>query len=327
MKKYLLTLLSSFFLVQLMAQSRAMTIAEYEKAKTFTVKDLDNDTYVKFNNAYVLDRYEMRKPYIITGDDGLKKRMDLYRLISKDSMLDIATVIFYTNESGKLYTAVMPLFNSNGDIWNKYFEDIHAIDKVEKNYVLKLSYVLSKEFSFQLYKAINAGKDVKEEAGTYGTDICFPGDQLVLLSNGTQKALRDIRSGDEIISPDATTHQASIIRVKELVKHPAANYAITRLLVLHTAEQDTKEMHIVYLSGKVLQATPNHPVLTVAGKKQMGTVTTGDQLLCMDDHTHTLLTYTVVNKTEAAGGMQPVYNIIAAGGDTFMMNNIMVLQK
>jgi hypothetical protein len=168
---------------------------------------------------------------------------------------------------------------------------------------------------------------VKEAAGTYGTDICFPGDQLVLLSNGTQKALRDIRSGDEIISPDATSHQASIIRVKELVKHPAANYAITRLLVLHTAEQDTKEMHIVYLSGKVLQATPNHPVLTVAGKKQMGTVTTGDQLLCMDDHTHTLLTYTVVNKTEAAGGMQPVYNIIAAGGDTFMMNNIMVLQK
>ncbi|QHS61097.1 Hint domain-containing protein [Chitinophaga agri] len=327
MKKYLLTLLCSIVAIQLLAQSRPMTMAEYAKAKTFTVKDLDNDTYVKFNNTYILDRYEMRKPYVITGDDGQKKRIDLYRLVAKDSMLDIATVIFYTNEAGKLYTAVMPLFNSNSDIWNQYFEDIHAIDKVEKNYVLKLSYVLSKEFSYQLYKSMNAGKDVKEEAGTYGTDICFPGDQLVNLANGTQKALRDIRPGDEIISPDAATHQTNIIRVKELVQHHAENYAITSLLVMHVAEQQVAGVHQVTLSGKVLQATPNHPVLTKAGKKQMGTVVNGDQLLCLDEHTNTLVTYTVVNKTEAAGGKQPVYNIVAEGGDAFMMNNIMVLQK
>lgn len=327
MKKYLLTLLSSVCILQAMAQSRPITTAEYVKAKSFTVKDLDNDTYVKFNNAYVLDRYEMRKPYFITGDDGQKKRIDLYRLVAKDSMQEIATVIFYTNESGKLYTAVMPLFNNNADIWNQYFEDIHAIDKVEKNYVLKLSYVLSKEFSYQLYKAMNAGKNVKEEAGTYGTDICFPGDQLVTLANGTQRELRDIRPGDEIISPDAATHQTSTIRVKELVKHTAENYAITRLLVMHATELEATGAHVVTLSGKVLQATPNHPVLTIAGKKQMGTVTAGDQLLCMDEYTKTLVTYTVVNKTEAAGGRQAVYNIVAEGGDAFMMNNIMVLQK
>lgn len=327
MKKYLLTLLCAVCLTQAMAQSRPITKEEYIKAKNFTVKDPDNDTYVKFNNAYILDRYEMRKPYFITGDDGQKKRIDLYRLIAKDSMLDIATVIFYTNENGKLYTAVMPSFNSNGDIWNQYFEDIHAIDKVEKNYVLKLSYVLSKEFSYQLYKSMNAGKNVKEEAGTYGTDICFPGDQLVTLANGTQKELRAIRPGDEIISPDATTHQTNTIRVKELVEHAAENYAITRLLVMHATEEDAGDAHVVTMSGKVLQATPNHPVLTIAGRKQMGAVNTGDQLLCMDERTKTFVTYTVINKTEAAGGRQPVYNIVAEGGDAFMMNNIMVLQK
>ncbi|MBW8688206.1 Hint domain-containing protein [Chitinophaga rhizophila] len=327
MKKYLLTLLFTVAIVHLMAQSRPMTMAEYTKAKTFTVKDLDNDTYVKFNNEYVLDRYEMRKPYLITGDDGQKKRIDLYRLVAKDSMQDIATVIFYTNEAGKLYTAVMPLFNSNADIWNQYFEDIHAIDKVEKNYVLKLSYVLSKEFSYQLYKSMHAGKDVKEEAGTYGTDICFPGDQLVNLANGKQKALRDIRPGDEIISPDMATQQTHTIRVKELVQHTAENYAITRLLIIHAKEQQRGGMHEVILSGKLLQATPNHPVLTVAGRKQMGAVSEGDQLLCMDAHTRALVQYTVVNKTESAGGKQPVYNIVAEGGDAFMMNNIMVLQK
>ena len=59
---------------------RPLTMDEYEKAKSYVVKDLDNDTYVKFGTDYVLDRYEMRKPYFITGEDGLKKRVDLYKL-------------------------------------------------------------------------------------------------------------------------------------------------------------------------------------------------------------------------------------------------------
>lgn len=309
------------------AQSRPIRTEEYEKAKTFTVKDLDNDTYVKFNNAYVLDRYEMRKPYIITGDDGLKKRIDLYRLVAKDSMQDIATVIFYTNEKGMLYTAVLPLFNSNPDIWNKYFEDIHAIDKVEKNYVLKLSYVLSREFSFQLYKSMNAGKDVKAEAGTYGTDICFPGDEEVMLADGSKKVLKNIVPGDQIISLDAVTHTTSMMKVKELVVHRPANYAITQLLAVHVEADDTKEAHVVKISGKVLEATPNHPVQTSAGKKKIGEVSDGEELLCIDEKSQRVLMYVVVNKTEMAKGTQAVYNIVAEGEGTFMMNNIMVLQK
>lgn len=154
--------------------SRSMTMAEYEKAKTLSVKDLDNDTYVKFDNTYVLDRYESRKPYFITGDDGKRKRIDLYRFLLKDGLVELGTVIFYTNENGQLHKACLPGFRADAKIWEKYFEDIHATDKTEANYVLKLSYVLSKEFGFQLYKAANQGKDLSKESGTYGSDICFP---------------------------------------------------------------------------------------------------------------------------------------------------------
>ena len=35
---------------------RPMTMEEYEKAKQFAVKDLDNDTYVKIDNSYILER-------------------------------------------------------------------------------------------------------------------------------------------------------------------------------------------------------------------------------------------------------------------------------
>ncbi len=153
--------------------TRPLTMAEYQKAKSFAIKDLDTETYVKFENAYILDRYEARKPYFITGDDGLKKRMDLYKLLSKEGMQELGTMVFYTNEKGKQYKAVLPNFTADGKVWEKYFEDIHAIDKEEKNFVLKLSYILSKELSFQQYKALNQGKDLKAESATYGNDICF----------------------------------------------------------------------------------------------------------------------------------------------------------
>ncbi len=238
---------------------RVLSADEYAKAKTFKVKDLDNDTYVKLENTYVLDRYEMRKPYFITGDDGLKKRIDLYKLIAKEGMQELGTMIYYTNEKGALYTAVLPGFRADAAVWEKYFEDIHAIDKEEKNFVLKLSYVLSKEFGFQLYKSANQGKNLKAESGTYSNNICFPGSQQVTMANGATKALKDIRPGDRVVTIDPLTRQANTVRVKELVAHEAENYAITSLLVVATQEASTAAGMEVHMSSRVLQATPNHP--------------------------------------------------------------------
>ncbi|HEY0610781.1 MAG TPA: hypothetical protein VGD35_14025 [Chitinophaga sp.] len=309
------------------AAPRALTAEEYAKAKTFKVKDLDNETYVKFENTYVLDRYEMRKPYFITGDDGLKKRIDLYKLVAKEGMQELGTMIYYTNEKGTLYTAVLPGFRADAAIWEKYFEDIHAIDKEEKNFVLKLSYVLSKEFGFQLYKSANQGKNLKDESAHYSNNICFPGTQEVTMANGVTKELKDIRPGDRVVTIDPATRQASTVKVKELVAHEAENYAITSLLVVAAQEQQTTTGTDVRISSRVLQATPNHPMLTVTGKKPAGEISEGEQIICEDESTHTYQTFTVLHKTEAAGGVQKVYNMVVDGGSTFMMNGVMVLQK
>ena len=306
---------------------RPITLAEYDKGKTFGVKDLDKDTYVKFENLYIADRYEMKKPYFITGDDGLKKRIDLYKLISKDGMQELGTLIYYTNEKGKRYIALQPNFTAEGKIWERYFEDIHAIDKEEKNFVLKLSYILSKEMSFQLYKNLNQGKDLKDEAGTYGSDICFPGSDLVTMADGSQKQLSTIKAGDRVITVDAATQKAVPVQVTRLVEHEAKNYAITRLLLVSSQETATAAGTQVRLQSKVLQATPNHPMMVGNSKKSIGEVAIGDRITCADEKTHTYQTYTVFNKTESAGGTQKVYNMEVSGGSTFIMNDVMVMQK
>lgn len=306
---------------------RPLTLDEYQKAKAFQIKDLDAESYVKFDNTYILDRYEARKPYFITGDDGMKKRIDLYKLVAKTGMQEIGTMIFYTTEKGKRYQALLPDFTADGKVWEKYFEDIHAIDKEEKNFVLKLSYVLSKEMSFQQFKNLNQGKDLHAEAGHYGSDICFPGHQLVALADGSYKPLRDIRPGDQVITVDPLTRQPTAIEVQELLTHAPQNYALTRLEVVAVREQVSPTATQSHLTSQVLEATPNHPLQTLAGQKPAGEVEVGEQILCFNSTTQAYEPYTVLRKHEYAGGEQPVYNLVASSDSPFLLNGVMVLQK
>ncbi len=307
--------------------SRPLTMVEYDKAKTFAIADLDKDTYVKFENTYILDRYEARKPYFITGDDGMKKRMDLYKLVAKEGMQELGLMVFYTTEKGKVYKALMPNFTADSKVWEHYFEDIHAIDKVEANFVLKLSYVLSKEMGYQLYKAINQGKDLSKDAGTYGSDICFPGSDEVAMADGTKKLLKDIKQGDVVLTFDAVTKQSVAVKVKGLTTHDPKNYAITTLLLVKSIETINNNGIAVLLNSKALQATPNHPIQTISNIKEAGKIIIGEQLYCFNETNKTNELYTVWQTTEQAGGTQKVYNIVAEGGTTFIMNNVVVRQK
>lgn len=300
---------------------RALTMAEYEKAKTFSIGDPDKDTYVKFENTYILDHSPFGKPYFITGDDGKKKRIDLYKLILREGRIELGTVIYYTTESGKRYTACMPGYKADAAVWNKYFEDIHAIDKEEAFFVLKLSYVLSKELGFQLYRAAQPGSGmaVSREAGTYGNDICFPGDMEVSMADGGRKLLSEVKAGDAVMTVDPATHQSQTVVVRELTVHAAKNYAITRLTLLSVVKRGERDL---VLSSRVLEATPNHPM----GKGvTAGQLRVGDKVLCADGKGYRW--FTVWDKTEGAGGTQPVYNIVAAGGSTLVLNGVMVMQK
>ena len=292
---------------------RALTMAEYEKTSTFHVQDLDKDTYVKFENAYILDKGGFGKPYFITGDDGKRKRIDLYRLILKDGRVELGTMIFYSNEKGQRWVACMPGYKADALVWKKYFEDIHAIEKDEANFVLKLSYVLSKELGYQLYR--NGGKEVSREAGTYGNDICFPGEMEVAMAGGGKKPLSEVKAGDAVVTVDPVTKQEKTVFVTQLMVHAEKNYAITRLVLVAVREMGERDL---VLSSRVLEATPNHPM---PGGKTVGEMQVGDKVMCDEG------VFTIWDKTEGAGGMQRVYNIVTTGGSALIMNGVMVKQK
>lgn len=307
-------------------EARGITMEEYDLAKTFEIQDLDNDTYVKFENKYILDRYEMRKPIYITGDDGNRKRVDVYKLVARQDLTDLGVMVFYTTETGKLYKALIPNFLADGAVWEKYFEDIHAIDNVEANFVLKLSYVLSREFSFQMMKSSGADAAIDEHA-TYGSDICFPGDQLVTLADGSQKELQNIEMGDQVITIDPESQQQTVVEVNKLVAHVPENYAITALTLIKTERNETEETLELTMAIKTLKATPNHPMLTSNGHKPICEVQVGELILSREKGSDSYSSYEVIETQEITEGVQPVFSIEANAGTTLMMNGVMVKQK
>jgi hypothetical protein len=332
MKKFLLAAFQLLLGSGLFAQGttvnpRPITMAEYEKAKTYVVKDMDTETYVKFDNNYILDRYELRKPYFVTGEDLLKKRIDLYKLIAKEGKQELGLMIFYTNEKGKLYQACLPNFTADAEVWKKYFEDIHAIDKEEKNFVLKLSYVLSKEVGYQMYKSINQGKDISKESLTYGNDICFPGDQEVTMKDGSVKPLAEINRGEEIMTFDPILQKSIVSKVEELTVHEAKNYAIVKLTLVSATQEITSAGHEVTLLQREIEATPNHPVKTASGEKEIRDVKEGEEILCFDSRTHQYRPYVMLLKSEFGGGVQKVYNVVTRQGETLLLNGVVMRQK
>lgn len=306
---------------------RPITMEEYEKALTYEIGDLNNDTYIKFENAYILDRYELKKPIFITGDDGLRKRMDLYKLIAREGLQELGVMVFYTNESGTQFKALIPNYTASGEVWERHFEDIHDIDRKEDNFVLKLSYVLSREFAFQMYKNLNGGSVDENENPTYGTDICFPGDQLVWLADGSSKALKDITEGDKLISVDPVTKLSRAVNVSRLIEHTPENYALTVLTVV-SADRSEKDTYLeLNMSLRQIKATPNHPMLTNSGSKTIGEVKAGEFILSWNEEASEYSEFEVLSIEERVDGIQPVYSIESDEGTTLIMNGVMVKQK
>ncbi|HLX67147.1 MAG TPA: hypothetical protein VKR41_09130, partial [Puia sp.] len=93
----------------------------------------------------------------------------------------------------------------------------------------------------------------------------------------------------------------------------------TRLTLVSAVDRGERE---VMLSSRILEATPNHPMV---GGKTAGELKVGDKVWCAEGTGYTA--FTVWEKTDAAEGMQHVYNIVAEEGSTLIMNGVMVRQK
>ncbi len=330
-KSKLLALVSLVVLVcsvsnaQSSSELRGMTPEEYALALDIKVDDLDNDTYVKVNDGqYVLDRYDMKPPYYITGDSGVKKRLDLYKLTERATMQDLGMVVFVTDtKANETFNLVIPNLKSDGKVWNMYFDDIHQHDREQGDVALKMSYVLSKELAYLMQKANGADVSAMDEANS-DYDFCFPAAAKVTLYDGSQKNIADVQPGDRVVT--YKNGKKLLTGVEEVSVHQKHSIDLARVILISEETVTASTSNTTQSEVRELLATPNHPVLTAEGKKSIAQLKEGDVMYYYNAMTQSFEKYSVQLIYQHYKTTTKVYNL-GTSEDSYLVDGLVVMEK
>lgn len=309
-------------------EGRGITLEEYTKVKTFTPKNLDEDTYVKFENTYILDRYQMKPPYTFKYSDGIERRIYLYKLIDNKTRKDLGMVaIYHTPANGKSINLCIPNAIADKEVWAKYIDDLKDNGDKEKGFLSTVSYVLSREMSTMLG---NGGGQANSTAGSKTDyDVCFPENAVITLANGSEKQIKDINAGDWVAAFNQKTGKIEHTVVQEVQVHEKVNYSLTSVKLVReelTASLSANGMLDGMLIGLTLEATSNHPVLTKEGRKTMGELNEGDYLYSYDNASGEFVSFRVQEVTKDSRTTNKVYNLVTEK-ENYIVNNTVVLDK
>jgi hypothetical protein len=315
-------LLTETFAQETKTENRSLTLEEFNKVKTFIPKNLDQDTYVKFENAYILDRYQMKPPYVFKYSDGIERKIYLYKLMDNKTKKELGMIAYYhTPGNSKTISLCIPTPNAPKEVWARYIDDLKEYGAQENGLLSAFSYVMSREMSTMFASGGGQATPVAGSATDY--DVCFPEEALVRMADGSERPIKEVHAGDEIAAFDAATGTLQTTRIQEVHTHADKVYTITSVLLI--SDEPTASMN-AYVPSVLLEATPNHPVYTSKGRKTLGTLEKGEYLYQYNSANGTFIKYEVMQVVTEARQVKKVYNLVT-DKKNFLINNTVVLDK
>jgi hypothetical protein len=323
----LVTLLSGFTLAVAQDKARGLTLDEYKKVKSFGIGDLENETYVKFENAFVLDRYEMRPPYVFKYSDGIERKIYLYRLLDNKTKASLGMVaVYFTPGDNKKFNVCIPNPQADKTVWVQYIDDLKEYNQMEKGFGSAFSYVTSREMA-----SLAGGGAGTTASSTSKTDfdVCFPAFAEVTMADGSLLPVSQVKAGDKVASYNPETGTYETATVQEVEVHDQQLYGIntvvlSRVELFASLSSDQRE------HSHMLEATPNHPVWTQNGRKPVGNLALGEVLTGRNSD-GTFAQWQVMGMSnQAAGGAayftDKVYNLVTSK-PAYLVNQMVVYTK
>lgn len=289
---------------------------EYDALKKIVIKNPDKDTYLK-EGAFVLDNGN--PPYIFKFSDGKERRIYLYKVLETTEMKEVAALmVFTTPKDGKKINLVVPNPLAEKEVWGKYIDDLKEGEKTISGFSSCVAFVLAKEYT--------GGGAAKEAGSEDKYEYCFPATALVTMADGSQKAIDAVKVGDKVMAYNATTHSPETTLVENIQVHDKKSYPLVKALLVNAQEQVTAAVQSVAQQFVSLEATANHPVLTSAGKTNMGDLKAGSLVLLYDQETKSYQNYQVFAVKKDFSYVTKVYNL-QTDKDNYLVNSIVVLEK
>jgi hypothetical protein len=303
-----------------------MTAGQAVAVKAIKIANLDKDTYLK-TGGFILDRYEERPAYVFTYSDGITRKIYLYRIFDAASTKELGLAAYYVNgKTNDVKTFVMPGASGDRKAWDAYIDDLKYVGEKEPGLMSTLTFVLSREMASLLSGGAGKTEDGDKKKEEY--NFCFAADAPVTMADGSSKAISEVQVGDLVKSYDAATRTIITTPVTRIDRHDKTGsseaFALVGVWVVPTQEITVSTSSSA--TPVLLEATPNHPVLTATGRKTLGEVKAGELLYQYQAGLHTVTTCRVLRIEPAMRRVPVVYNLVTAAGSYFV-NDAVVLDK
>ncbi|MCJ8167484.1 Hint domain-containing protein [Pontibacter sp. E15-1] len=307
------------------AATQALTLEDYKKIASFDLRNPEEDTYLKLESNYVLDREA--KPYVFNYSDGVERKIYMYKLLKGAARDEVGTMAVYaTPKSLKMIKVCIPGTGADKQVWDYYIDELKHNGEKEPGFLSTLAFALSREYSREHANAGKGTSTVAKEDGDY--DFCFPAGSLVTLADGTAIPIERVQAGDKIRSFDLAAHTTRETTVTGLQAHFKAEGIPTIKLVLLPTEEIFASAGAWAAAVPIeIEATGNHPIYTKAGKKEMRQIKEGDILYRYDSARHGFREYKVAAQLpQTHKTVRQVYNLETESGN-YLINNTVVLDK
>ncbi|CAN5870779.1 hypothetical protein BH24BAC1_BH24BAC1_33620 [soil metagenome] len=301
-----------------------LTQEDYKKALAFKIANPDENTYIKIENTYILDREA--KPYVFKYSDGIERRIYLYKLMKGANREEVATLALYaTPKSGKTINVCIPNSRAEKQVWDLYIDDLKLQEEKEKGFLSTLAFVLSREYAQGLANPGMAKTAGAKDAGDY--DFCFPAFAQVRMADGSLKAISAVKAGDLVMAYDAAREGKHETTVKAVSVHGRdEGISLTQLTLVAVEDILASAGPLVRSAALTLEATGNHPVHTREGRKEVRQIREGDVLYAFDHASQAFREYRVEQVQPDGRVVKEVYNLHTASGN-YLVEDLVVLDK
>ena len=321
----LLAIYSTFSYAQTPAPKtiiRGISTEEYAFVKNYKFKDLDKDTYVKLENGLVIDRFEMKPPYVFNFSDGMERKIYLFKVIDGKDKKDLGLLAVYKNsKTTKTMNICLPTIAADKAIWGKYIDDLKDYDKVEYGFSSTMAFVLGKELASA---STPAGAAVPiEGGGEY--EFCFPENAPIMLADKSEIAISKLKKTDVLLTYRGDKKKLTQCSIQKLIVHRGV-FNISKL-VLQSKESIYASTAAAVLEIAEIEATANHPIYTTKGAKKLGEIKIGEAVICFEPATNAYKEYVVINAIANFKTVDVVYNIKTSHNANYLVNKTVVLPK
>lgn len=327
-KKWVASILILLFPLIIQAQdeatTRGMTEEDFKTIKTLKIKNLEKDTYVKFDEGYVLDRYELKKPYSFNFTDGKERKVYLYNVYETEEMSTIGFLAIYSNaDDNKVYNICIPGVQADKACWGLFIDELKYRGEEEAGLLSTVAFAFSKELSNLLY-AMENGMEAAEVSAEEEYEYCFPETALITMADGSKKSIDQVKVGDKVKMLDNDLKRTTSTLVTGIDIHQRAEieigtlYFVPQNLMTSSAENQLEIFE--------LNATLNHPIFTSEGIKPLGKIKSGDDIFYCSQNDNKIMKYQVFHVLKNGQKVAKVYNLKTDGGG-FIVDGVGVSVK